>query len=65
MMYSSVWKRSEQVNDTGKIIAAGILLVTLSVLPGLIGFWQIGHSMVLIFVIGFGVYYWETRQEDN
>jgi len=53
------------MNDAGKIIAAGILLVTLAVLPGLIGFWHIGHSMVLIIVIGFGIYYWETRQDGN
>jgi hypothetical protein len=53
------------VNDAGKIIAVGIILVTLSVLPGLIGFWQIRHSMVLIFVIGFGVYFWERQKEGN
>lgn len=57
------WKRSDRVNDAGKMIVAGLVLVTLAVLPGLIGFWQIGHSMVLMFVIGFGLYYWETRQE--
>jgi hypothetical protein len=50
------------VNDSVKIVAAGAILVTLAVLPGLIGFWQIGHSMALMFVIGFAVYYWETRQ---
>jgi hypothetical protein len=53
------------VNDAGKIIAVGIVLITLAVLPGLIGFWQIRHSMVLIFVIGFGVYYWERQKEGN
>ena len=53
------------MNDSVKMIAAGIILVTLAVLPGLIGFWQIGHSMVLMFVIGFAVYYWERRQEGN
>ena len=51
------------MNETGKVVAAGLVLVTLAVLPGLIGFWQIGHSMVLMFMIGFSVYYWEMRQE--
>jgi hypothetical protein len=55
----------KQVNDTAKIIVAGTLLVTLAVLPGLIGFWQTSHSLVLIIVIGLGVYYWETRQDGN
>ncbi len=53
------------MSDALKILLAGVILVTLAILPGLIGFWQLGHSMVLMFVIGFAVYYWETRPKSR
>ena len=53
------------MNDATKILLTGLLLVTLSALPGLVGFWQLGHSMVLMFIIGFVVYYFETRPKKR
>ena len=53
------------MNEALKFLLTAILLVTLSALPGLIGFWQLWHSMVLMFVIGFGVYYFETRPKKR
>ena len=53
------------MNDALQILLAGAVLVTLAILPGLIGFWQLGHSMVLMFVIGFVVYFWETRPKKR
>ena len=51
--------------ETVKILLVGLLLVVLAALPGLIGFWQLGHSMALMFVIGFGVYFYELRSEGK
>ena len=53
------------MSDALNIIFAGMVLVTLAVLPGLVGFWQLGHSMVMMFVIGFAVYFWETRPKQR
>lgn len=49
------------MSDALKLLLTGVLLVMLAALPGLIGFWTLGHSMVLMFVIGFAIYFWETR----
>jgi hypothetical protein len=48
------------LNETIKYVAAFALLVLLAILPGLIGFWQLGHSLVIMFILGFGAYFWET-----
>ena len=53
------------MSDALMILLTGVLLVALAALPGLIGFWQLGHSMVLMFVIGFAVYFWETRPKKG
>lgn len=53
------------MSEAIKLLGVVLLLIVLAVLPGLINFWQLGHSMALMFVIGFGVYFYEIRQEGG
>jgi hypothetical protein len=40
------------MTEAVKILLVVLLLVVLAVLPGLISFWQLGYSMILMFVMG-------------
>jgi hypothetical protein len=42
------------MNETALTIGAILLLPILAFMPGLIGPWQLWHSMVIMFVLGFG-----------
>jgi hypothetical protein len=53
------------MTEAVKILLVVLLLVVLAVLPGLISFWQLGYSMILMFVIGLVVYFYEIRNEGG
>jgi hypothetical protein len=53
------------MTEAVKILLVVLLLVVLAVLPGLISFWQLGYSMILMFVIGLAVYFYEIRNDGG
>lgn len=53
------------MDDALLTVIAIILLPILAFLPGLIGPWELWHSMVIMFVLGFGGLFLRWRQENR
>ncbi len=50
------------MEETTLVIISIILLPILAFLPGIIGPWELWHSMVLMFVLGFGGLFYQWSQ---
>lgn len=52
------------MDSTSRLLFVILLLIVLAMLPGLVGPWQLWHSMALMFLIGFGglAFDWSRQQ---
>ncbi len=53
------------MSEVVKLFLVALFLIFVSLLPGLIGFWQLGHSMVLIVLVGLSIYMYESRRKQS
>ena len=53
------------MGDMKNIIIAGAILFVLLILPGLIGFWRLEHSIILCVLIGAVWWRLENRRKEQ